>query len=47
MYRHDDLRRAFGRYGRVVDVTIPLDFFTGRMKGFAFVEYPFNTKNNL
>ncbi|XP_018655468.1 putative serine/arginine rich splicing factor [Schistosoma mansoni] len=37
--RHDDLRRCFGRYGRIVDVTIPLDFFTGRMKGYAFIEF--------
>ncbi|OON14457.1 hypothetical protein X801_09749, partial [Opisthorchis viverrini] len=39
--RHEDLRRAFGRYGRIIDITIPLDFNTGRMKGFAFIEYPF------
>ncbi|TPP64117.1 FUS-interacting serine-arginine-rich protein 1 [Fasciola gigantica] len=41
--RHEDLRRAFGRYGRIVDITIPLDYFTGRMKGYAFIEYPFYT----
>ncbi|KAL3315823.1 Arginine/serine-rich splicing factor scl25a transcript I [Cichlidogyrus casuarinus] len=37
--RHDDLRRTFARYGRIVDVTIPVDYYSGRMKGFAFVEY--------
>ncbi|KAF7260019.1 hypothetical protein EG68_02361 [Paragonimus skrjabini miyazakii] len=45
--RHEDLRRAFGRYGRIVDITIPLDFFTGRMKGFAFIEYPFHLRGNV
>ncbi|VDP92446.1 unnamed protein product [Echinostoma caproni] len=39
--RHEDLRRAFGRYGHILDITIPLDYFTGRMKGYAFIEYPF------
>ncbi len=39
--RHDDLRRAFGRYGHILDVTIPTDYQSRRMKGFAFVEYPF------
>ncbi|KAF5393997.1 FUS-interacting serine-arginine-rich protein 1, partial [Paragonimus heterotremus] len=37
--RYEDLRRAFGWYGRIVDITIPLNFFTGRMKGFAFIEF--------
>ncbi|VEL32516.1 unnamed protein product [Protopolystoma xenopodis] len=41
MTTHEDLRRLFGRYGRIADVTIPLDYFSGRMKGYAFVEYPF------
>ncbi|VDN13575.1 unnamed protein product [Dibothriocephalus latus] len=39
--RHEDLRRTFGRFGPIVDVTIPTDYYSGRMKGFAFVEYPF------
>uniref|UniRef100_A0A5K3F0B4 RRM domain-containing protein n=1 Tax=Mesocestoides corti TaxID=53468 RepID=A0A5K3F0B4_MESCO len=37
--RHEDLRRTFGRFGPVVDVTIPTDYYSGRMKGFAFVEF--------
>ena len=37
----DDVRRLFDRYGRVYDVTLPLDYFTGHIKGYAFVEYPF------
>ncbi|VDM02202.1 unnamed protein product, partial [Schistocephalus solidus] len=40
-FRHEDLRRTFGRFGPIVDVTIPTDYYSGRMKGFAFVEYPF------
>ncbi|CDS37373.1 FUS interacting serine arginine rich protein 1 [Echinococcus multilocularis] len=37
--RHEDLRRTFGRYGPIIDVTIPTDYYSGRMKGFAFVEF--------
>ncbi|KAM7541689.1 hypothetical protein Aperf_G00000015813 [Anoplocephala perfoliata] len=37
--RHEDLRRAFSRYGPVAEVTIPTDYYSGRMKGFAFVEF--------
>ncbi|KAL5966706.1 Serine/arginine-rich splicing factor 12 [Taenia solium] len=40
--RHEDLRHAFGKFGRVIDVTVPVNYHTGRPKGFAFVEYPFN-----
>ncbi|VDD81465.1 unnamed protein product [Mesocestoides corti] len=43
--RHEDLRRTFGRFGPVVDVTIPTDYYSGRMKGFAFVEYPFDPRD--
>lgn len=43
--RHEDLRRTFGRFGPIVDVTIPTDYYSGRMKGFAFVEYPFRIAN--
>lgn len=39
--RHEDLRHAFGKFGRIVDVTVPVNYHTGRPKGFAFVEYPF------
>uniref|UniRef100_A0A183THS3 Serine/arginine-rich splicing factor 2 n=1 Tax=Schistocephalus solidus TaxID=70667 RepID=A0A183THS3_SCHSO len=35
------LRRVFGKYGHLLDVTVPVNFHTGRPKGFAFVEYPF------
>ncbi|XP_011797343.1 PREDICTED: serine/arginine-rich splicing factor 12 [Colobus angolensis palliatus] len=36
----EDLRREFGRYGPIVDVYIPLDFYTRRPRGFAYVQYP-------
>lgn len=36
----DDLRRQFGLYGEVHDVSIILDRRTGRSRGFAFVKMP-------
>ena len=39
-FRPEDLRREFGRYGPIVDVYIPLDFYTRRPRGFAYVQYP-------
>lgn len=40
-FRSEDLRREFGRYGPIVDVYVPLDFYTRRPRGFAYVQYPF------
>lgn len=37
--RYDDLRRLFQKYGKIVDVTIPLDYYSGLPKGYCFVEY--------
>ncbi len=37
--RYDDLRRLFSKYGRIVDVVIPLDYYSGNPKGYCFVEY--------
>ncbi|CAF4304195.1 unnamed protein product, partial [Rotaria magnacalcarata] len=37
--RYDDLKKIFGRYGRIVDITLPLDYYTRDAKGFGFVEY--------
>ncbi|KAM3872654.1 uncharacterized protein srsf10a [Diretmus argenteus] len=34
--RPEDLRREFGRYGPIVDVYIPLDFYTRRPRGFSY-----------
>ncbi|KAL3984191.1 Delta7-sterol 5-desaturase [Sarotherodon galilaeus] len=39
--RPEDLRREFGRYGPIVDVYIPLDFYTRQPRGFAYIQYPF------
>lgn len=39
-FRPEDLRREFGRYGPIVDVYIPLDFYTRRTRGFAYIQYP-------
>uniref|UniRef100_A0A8C5LBE2 Serine/arginine-rich splicing factor 10 n=1 Tax=Jaculus jaculus TaxID=51337 RepID=A0A8C5LBE2_JACJA len=37
--RSEDLWREFGRYGPIVDVYVPLDFYTGRPRGFAHVQF--------
>ncbi|XP_072304176.1 uncharacterized protein [Eucyclogobius newberryi] len=37
--RPEDLRREFGRYGPVVDVYIPLDFYTRLPRGFAYIQF--------
>lgn len=34
----DSLREQFGQFGTVVDVYLPMDRETGRMRGFGFVE---------
>nr|XP_025868262.1 serine/arginine-rich splicing factor 10 [Vulpes vulpes] len=38
-FRSEDLRREFGRYGPIVDVYVPLDFYTRRPRGFAYVQF--------
>ncbi|KAL7677135.1 hypothetical protein ACOME3_003380 [Neoechinorhynchus agilis] len=37
--RYEDIKKLFERYGTVVDVTIPLDYYSRIPKGFCFVEY--------
>lgn len=37
--RFEDLKRLFDKYGRVVDVTIPTDYYSGLPKGYSFVEF--------
>jgi len=37
--RYEDLRRLFQKYGKIIDVTIPLDYYSGMPKGYCFVEY--------
>uniref|UniRef100_A0A8C6A6J8 Serine/arginine-rich splicing factor 10 n=1 Tax=Marmota marmota marmota TaxID=9994 RepID=A0A8C6A6J8_MARMA len=39
--RSEDLWREFGRYGPIVDVYVPLDFYTRRPRGFAYVQFEF------
>lgn len=34
----DDLRQAFGKYGTVGEVNLIRDQFSGRLRGFGFVE---------
>ena len=36
--QEDDLRQAFGEFGQVDSVTIIIDKYSGRSKGFGFVE---------
>ncbi|KAF4100983.1 hypothetical protein G5714_019179 [Onychostoma macrolepis] len=44
--RPEDLRREFGRYGPVADVYIPLDFYSRRPRGFAYIQYPLTASVN-
>uniref|UniRef100_A0A8C0DAJ3 RRM domain-containing protein n=1 Tax=Balaenoptera musculus TaxID=9771 RepID=A0A8C0DAJ3_BALMU len=37
--KSEDLRHKFGRYGPIVDVYVPLDFYTCRPRGFAYVQF--------
>ena len=34
-----DVEDLFGRFGRIAKITLPMDRYTGRNRGFAFVEY--------
>ena len=40
----DDLRNAFSEFGEVSSVKIIIDKFSGRSKGFGFVEMPDNSE---
>jgi len=40
----DDLKTSFEAYGKVESLRIIKDNYTGRSKGFAFVEMPNNTE---
>jgi FUS-interacting serine-arginine-rich protein 1 len=39
LFRHDDLKKIFARFGHIVDITLPLDYYTRNAKGYGFVEY--------
>ncbi len=34
-----DLREEFGKFGEVKDVHMPKDYHTGKLRGFAFIEF--------
>jgi len=40
----DELRDVFGEFGEVTSVTLIKDKFSGRSKGFGFVEMPNNSE---
>lgn len=40
----DDLRNAFSEFGELSSVKIIIDKFSGRSKGFGFVEMPSNSE---
>ena len=40
----DDLRELFSQFGEVLSVSIVMDKFSGRSKGFGFVEMPDNSQ---
>ncbi len=40
----DELAAEFGTFGKVESVAIPSDKFSGRPKGFAFIEMPTKTE---
>lgn len=37
--RYEDLKHLFQKYGKLIDVTIPLDYYSGYPKGYCFIEY--------
>ena len=45
--RPEDLRSLFGKYGPVIDVYVPVDYYTRRARGFAYIQYPFQTMNSI
>ncbi|RUS86982.1 hypothetical protein EGW08_005220 [Elysia chlorotica] len=37
--RPEELRSMFGKYGPITDVYVPLDYYTRRPRGFAYVQF--------
>ncbi|XP_070541137.1 serine/arginine-rich splicing factor 12-like isoform X2 [Ptychodera flava] len=37
--RPEELRQLFGKYGPISDVYVPLDYYTRRPRGFAYVQF--------
>ncbi|KAL5021326.1 hypothetical protein ScPMuIL_000481 [Solemya velum] len=38
--RAEELRSMFGKYGPLTDVYVPVDYYTRRVRGFAYIQYP-------
>lgn len=38
--RTDEMRELFGKYGPLKDVYLPMDYYSRRPRGFAYVQYP-------
>ena len=36
------IRKAFGKFGKIVNVKLPTDKMTGKPKGFGFIEFASN-----
>ncbi|XP_035827981.1 serine/arginine-rich splicing factor 10 isoform X1 [Aplysia californica] len=37
--RQEELRTMFGKYGPITDVYIPMDYYTRRPRGFAYIQF--------
>jgi len=37
--RQEELKNLFGKYGAISDVYVPMDYFTRRPRGFAYVQF--------
>ncbi|XP_070210497.1 serine/arginine-rich splicing factor 12-like isoform X2 [Littorina saxatilis] len=37
--RQEELRSLFGKYGPISDVYVPMDYFTRRPRGFAYIQF--------
>lgn len=37
--RSNDLKNIFGKYGKIADVYIPVDYYTRKPRGFAYVQF--------
>lgn len=42
-HRPEELRSLFGKYGPISDVYVPVDYYTRRQRGFAYIQYPLNS----
>lgn len=45
-HRPEELRSLFGKYGPLSDVYVPVDYYTRRPRGFAYIQYPCGGKLN-